>query len=147
VFAGRTTLGQLAALFEHCALVLGGDSGPLHLAAAVGTPTVRVYGPTSQAIFGPWGDPAAQVGIQARLPCEPCDNFGAPPCGAIETPACLRVVASDEVVAAALRALRVDGRVAPLSLPNAPIPRTLTDRDNRPGASRAGNDGRPAAPC
>ncbi|MDP8921511.1 MAG: glycosyltransferase family 9 protein, partial [Chloroflexota bacterium] len=68
--AGQTTLGQLAALFERCALVLGGDSGPLHLAAAVGTPTVRVYGPTSRDIFGPWGAPAIHAAIQANLPCQ-----------------------------------------------------------------------------
>src|SRR3712207_4615798 len=106
VLAGRTSLGQLAALFERCSLVLGGDSGPLHLAAAVGTPTVRLYGPTSQAVFGPWGDPAVQVGIQASLPCQPCGNITVPPCGATGTPACLRVVGPEEVVAAARGILR-----------------------------------------
>ena len=59
--AGATTLGQLAALYERCALVLGSDSGPLHLAVAVGAPSVHLYGPVPPAKFGPWGDPTRQV--------------------------------------------------------------------------------------
>jgi lipopolysaccharide heptosyltransferase II len=101
LLAGRTTLGGLAAIFAACDLVLGGDSGPLHIAAAVGTPTVRLYGPTSVGIFGPWGDPARHRVLQASLPCQPCDNFADPPCRAIESPSCLYAVTVDEVVAAA----------------------------------------------
>jgi len=107
---GHTSLGQLAALFEHCDLVLGGDSGPLHLAAAMGTPTVRLYGPTPTAVFGPWGDPARQRPIQAALPCEPCGSF-TPPCGATATPACLRAIDVDTVVDAALKALATGARL------------------------------------
>ncbi|MFN8422622.1 MAG: glycosyltransferase family 9 protein [Anaerolineae bacterium] len=43
--AGRTDVAALAAVFARCRAVLGPDSGPLHLAAAVGTPTVHLYGP------------------------------------------------------------------------------------------------------
>ncbi len=57
--AGQTTLGQLAALLADLQLVLGVDNGPLHLATAVGTPTVRLYGPSDETLWGPWG-PAAQ---------------------------------------------------------------------------------------
>ena len=98
VLAGRTSLGQLAALFERCQVVLGVDSGPLHLAAAVGTPTVRVYGPTDVAVFGPRGDPSVQRAVRASLPCQPCGNIANPPCGAVSTPACLRVVLSEMVI-------------------------------------------------
>ncbi len=48
--AGQTTLGQLAALLARCALVLGSDCGPLHLAVAVGAPTVHLYGPVDAAV-------------------------------------------------------------------------------------------------
>ena len=105
VLAGRTGLGQLAALFERCALVLGGDSGPLHLAAAVGTPTVRLYGPTEVVRFGPRGKPTLHRVIQAALPCQPCGNIVAPPCGALSTPACLRVVPAERVASEALEVL------------------------------------------
>ncbi len=105
VLAGRTSLGQLAALFERCALVLGGDSGPLHLAAAVGARTIRVYGPTDVALFGPRGDAARHRVLRAALPCQPCGNLVDPPCGAVSTPACLRAVSPGQVTASALALL------------------------------------------
>jgi heptosyltransferase-2/heptosyltransferase-3 len=55
VLAGRTSLGGLAAVFRRCDVVIGPDTGPLHLAVAVGTPTVHRWGPYDQTIFGPWG--------------------------------------------------------------------------------------------
>ncbi len=50
-------LALLAAALERCALVIGADSGVLHLATAVGTPTVHLYGPVDAGAFGPWGPP------------------------------------------------------------------------------------------
>jgi lipopolysaccharide heptosyltransferase II len=105
VLAGSTTLGQLAALFASAALVLGGDSGPLHLAAAVGTPSVRVYGPTDIAEFGPWPPGPQQVALSANLSCQPCRALVDPPCGAVEQPACLTAITVGAVVAAARRVL------------------------------------------
>jgi ADP-heptose:LPS heptosyltransferase len=98
---GETTIGQLAALFSRCGLVVGGDSGPLHLAAAVGTPTVRLYGPTDVREFGPWPPGSKQIALAAGLPCQPCRNLVAPPCGAAETPACMQALTPDAVLAAA----------------------------------------------
>ncbi len=63
--AGRTTLGALGALFAASRAVLGVDSGPLHLAAAVGTPTLRLYGPSDEAVWGPWGPAARNVVVRA----------------------------------------------------------------------------------
>ena len=103
--AGTTTLGELAAVLERCDLVLGGDSGPLHIAVAVGTPTIRVYGPTSTKIFGPWGDPSRQVALQAGLPCQPCGSLVNPPCGAVSDPACLQAIDVEQVVQAAISIL------------------------------------------
>lgn len=99
---GDTTLGQLAALFAESDLVLGVDSGPLHLAAAVGTPTVRLYGPTDPAEFGPWPPDARHRWLAAGLGCQPCRDLVAPPCGALAEPACLRAVGVDVVVGVAL---------------------------------------------
>lgn len=66
--------GRLAALFARCDLVIGLDSGPLHLAVAAGTPSIHLFGPTDPAIFGPWGDPAQHRVIRTEidLPCQPC---------------------------------------------------------------------------
>jgi lipopolysaccharide heptosyltransferase II len=117
--AGETSLGQLAALFAACDLVIGGDSGPLHLAAAVGTPTVRLYGPTDIAEFGPWPRTDQHIALAADLPCQPCRNLAAPPCGATEFPACLRALSPDTVVAATSQQLRATTRSPhpPLSSP------------------------------
>ncbi len=51
--SGRTTLLELAALYKKMNVVVAGDSGPLHLAAAVGTPYVGIYGPTSPRLTSP----------------------------------------------------------------------------------------------
>ena len=53
---GKTTLMQLGALIESCDLYLTCDSGPMHIAAAVGTPTIALFGPTSPTRHGPYGE-------------------------------------------------------------------------------------------
>ena len=69
-FAGKTTLTELAALYEKAALVVSTDTGPMHLAAAVGTPVVALFGPTAPWRTGPYG-PGHQI-ITAELECSPC---------------------------------------------------------------------------
>jgi lipopolysaccharide heptosyltransferase I len=54
MMAPATSLEDLAALLARATMVLAGDTGPLHLAAAAGTPIVGVYGPTDPARNGPW---------------------------------------------------------------------------------------------
>jgi heptosyltransferase III len=51
-----TTLRQLGALLERCAFMVTNDSGPMHIAAAVGTPVVGIYGPTNPLLQGPYGE-------------------------------------------------------------------------------------------
>ncbi len=70
VLTGKTTLGQLAAVLERVALMVGSDSGPLHLAVALGTRVVGLYGPTNWKRYGPFGQPDAV----RRHPifCSPC---------------------------------------------------------------------------
>lgn len=55
VLAGKTSLKQLAALFSQARCVISADSGPLHLAGSVGTPTIGLFGPTRPELTGPRG--------------------------------------------------------------------------------------------
>ena len=75
VVAGHTTLAQLAALFQRSRLVIGPDCGPLHLAVAVGAPTVHLYGPADALKFGPVGDPGKHVVITSSRHCIPCNRL------------------------------------------------------------------------
>jgi len=98
--AGETTLGQLAALLRRCRLAIGTDSGPLHLAVAVGTPTVHLFGPADARLFGPWGDPARHRVVTSRLECVPChrlDYAG----DEIELHPCVRWITVEQVMDAA----------------------------------------------
>lgn len=102
-------LGTLAALLARAALALGPDNGILHLAAAVGTPTVRLYGPAPPRVFGPWppgADQRALLADAARLPCVPCGHLVDPPCAARHTPPCLLAHSADAVLAEARTVLR-----------------------------------------
>jgi len=72
VMAGDTRIGQLSALFQRSILALGPDSGPLHLAAAVGTPTVTLFGPADPVEFRPWGPPERHTVLTSEMGCRPC---------------------------------------------------------------------------
>ncbi len=78
VAAGNTTLGQLAAVFKSAALVLGVDSGPLHLATAVGAPTLRLYGPSDPTLFGPYGDVRSHAVVVSPVDCAGCGRLDWP---------------------------------------------------------------------
>jgi lipopolysaccharide heptosyltransferase II len=70
--AGRTTLKQLASLLRGVDLLVSNDSGPLHLAAAVGTPVVGIYTCTSPILSGPAVSPKAELGqilVSTAVPC------------------------------------------------------------------------------
>lgn len=68
--AGKTSLIQLASILQLCQLFIGNDSGPMHLAAAVGIPTIGLYGPGDPGRFGPVG---AQCQTLRQMPtCPPC---------------------------------------------------------------------------
>ncbi len=104
VMAGQTTLDQLAALFARCRIVLGLDSGPLHLAVAVGAPTVHLYGPVDTATFGPWGAPERQRALNSAWPCIPCNRLDYRP-GELPHHPCVREIKVDAVLEAARQAL------------------------------------------
>jgi heptosyltransferase-1 len=67
---GKTTLKELAVLLRRCVAMIGNDSGPTHLAAAVGKPVVAIYGPTDEKLLGPYGE--QNISIVAPVPCRPC---------------------------------------------------------------------------
>ena len=104
VAAGDTTLGQLAALFERCRLVMGPDCGPLHLALATGTPTVHLHGPVDPRKFGPWGDPEKHLVLTSDRECIPCNRLDY---SFQELPShpCVREITTEAVLGAADRLL------------------------------------------
>jgi len=67
---GLTSLPALAALFRRAAVVLSTDTGPMHIAVAVGTPVVALFGPTSPEYTGPYGKQNRV--LRADLSCSPC---------------------------------------------------------------------------
>ena len=71
--AGRTGLGELCAGLKLCRALLTNDSGPMHVAAALGTPVVALFGSTSPEMTGP-GLPGegSHLVLRAKVPCSPC---------------------------------------------------------------------------
>jgi ADP-heptose:LPS heptosyltransferase len=102
--AGHVDLLTLAALLERVDLLVTGDTGPMHLAVAVGTPVVAVFGPSDPARYAPRG-PHDRV-VRIDLPCAPCNRIRLPPARCVgHTPDCLAFVTTDSVFAAAVSVL------------------------------------------
>jgi ADP-heptose:LPS heptosyltransferase len=102
--AGDLDLPTLAALLRELDLLLIGDTGPMHLAAAVGTPVVAVFGPSDPVRYATRG-PIDRV-VRVDLPCSPCNRIRRPPTRcAGHTPDCLTGVSGDQVYAAVVSAL------------------------------------------
>lgn len=89
--------GEMAALLEKASLFIGNDSGPGHLAAAAGTPTITIHGPTSPKITGPRGDEARYV--WKAFSCSPCRERFYKDCepGEEDRPPCLEAITVEEV--------------------------------------------------
>jgi heptosyltransferase-2 len=79
VLAGRTSLRELCAVLKACDVVLTNDTGPMHLAAAVGTPVVVPFGSTSPELTGPGlpGDTGHAL-LRVHAPCAPCFRRSCP---------------------------------------------------------------------
>jgi ADP-heptose:LPS heptosyltransferase len=109
--AGALDLLALAGVLERCALVITGDTGPMHLAASVGAPIVAIFGPSSPDRYGPLAAHAQVVRID--LPCSPCNRVRKPPERCVgHTPDCLEGIDVARVLQAAAAAL---GRPAPVA--------------------------------
>jgi len=98
--AGRASLLETAALIGKGRVLVSGDSGVLHIAAGLGTPTVSLFGPSDPRKWGPKGEQHQVLSFKA--PCAPCSRFGTiPPCA--DSVRCLSGITVAEVVAAVER--------------------------------------------
>ncbi len=95
--AGRTSLPELAGVMQKARLAITADTGPMHLAAALGTKVVAIFGPTSPGRTGPFG-PGHRV-VRLGLECSPCFQRHCP------EPRCLLELAPDAVLAAVEKSL------------------------------------------
>jgi heptosyltransferase-3 len=84
-FSGKLSLKQLAALAGRAKLFIGVDSAPMHIAAAMQTPTVALFGPSGEFEWAPWRVPHRIV-ASTEHPCRPCGNDG---CGGGKVSECL----------------------------------------------------------
>jgi len=92
-------LRQCAVLIGRARLLVTNDSAPLHLATAMGTPVVAVFGPTIPEFgFGPVRERDASVGL-VGLVCRPCSDHGPPACP-LGHHKCMRELSVDRVLAA-----------------------------------------------
>lgn len=101
LLAPPTSLKQLAALLSRMTLLVSNDSGPLHLAAAMDTRVVGIYGPTRPDLQGPWGDGHETV-VKTGLPCLGCNGVTCK----IVTHDCMKQLGVEVVWQAVRRALK-----------------------------------------
>jgi len=94
--AGTTTVGLLPALLSKASVLITNDSGPMHIAAAVGTSVVALFGPTSAVRTGPYG--VGHDVLTGKVPCSPCFSRTCHNTLPLE---CLRTVSPQQVLAAA----------------------------------------------
>jgi heptosyltransferase-3 len=93
--SGQLSLREMGALAGHARLFFGVDSAPMHIAAAMGTPVVVLFGPSGEKVWGPWGVPHRIV--VSEHPCRPCGNDG---CGGGKVSECITTLPVDRVHAA-----------------------------------------------
>jgi lipopolysaccharide heptosyltransferase II len=101
--AGRTSLPELVALLERCDLLVSGDSGPLHIAGALGTSVVGLYGPTDPTISGPLAQEA--IVLRRAIWCAPCYDARATAVCRFHNPVCMKGLPPVAVYTAARRLL------------------------------------------
>jgi heptosyltransferase-3 len=99
--AGALSLRQLAALTQAARVFIGVDSAPMHIAAAMGTPVVALFGPSGEIEWGPWQVPHRVVASTTH-PCRPCGNDG---CGGGKVSECLTTLPVAQARAAFLALL------------------------------------------
>lgn len=102
--AGRTTLREMAALLEKSRLHVGVDSAAPHIAAAVGTPTVTLFGPSDWMEWAPPG--AKNTVVHSDMDCVPCRQKG---CDGHGRSKCLEDLSAESVQSAVRAALEQDG--------------------------------------
>jgi ADP-heptose:LPS heptosyltransferase len=103
--AGKSTLRGLVGVLRRAALLVTNDSGPLHLASALGTRTVSFFGPETPVLFGPRGD--GHISLYCGIDCSPCISiYNAKTVRCMrEEPECLSKISVDDAFDAVKRAL------------------------------------------
>lgn len=120
---GQTTIPELVALLAASDVVVSGDSGPMHIACAVGTAVVALHGPTDPALSGPTAPDA--IVLRQPLWCAPCYDASATAECRFGNPVCMKSLAPSAVLAAVRTQLRRRGvAMASLSGQQALQPRT-----------------------
>jgi ADP-heptose:LPS heptosyltransferase len=109
--SGRLGIRETLSVIASLDLFLSPDTGPMHMATAVGTPSVSIFGPSDPARYfsGGSGAPGTRhVVVRPELWCAPCNLIRKPPeeCRVAEGPECLRLVTVDAVLEAAAQVLR-----------------------------------------
>ena len=106
---GKCSIRTTQAVLRRSTFFLGNDSGVMHLAAAAGLPLLALYGPTSPARFGPWGEKTAV--IYSGFDCSPCRQKYFTECEAAAggKPACIDSIKVETVVAECARILTSEG--------------------------------------
>lgn len=116
---GRLDVPELVALLARADLLVTNDTGPLHLADAVGTPSLGLYGPNTPLRYGPRARGA--IALHADLPCSPCLDDRTMKRSACRHHVCMQVLGVDAVLAAARRMLAREAarsvRPVPLAVP------------------------------
>jgi len=105
--AGETTLGQMAALIGSARVFIGNDSGPMHVAVALGTPTVAIFGPTDPGQF----DFDDNEIVYADLECSACSFYGTDACK-LGHWQCMQSLSAELVLSAARRLLKISDGVS-----------------------------------
>jgi heptosyltransferase-3 len=93
--AGKTSIGELTAVLRRCNLFVGVDTAALHMASAVGVPTVGIFGPSSPVTWAPRGE--RHCVVTKGMSCQPCRQKG---CQGTERSRCLDELKAEEVIAA-----------------------------------------------
>jgi heptosyltransferase I len=121
--ASGLDLLTVAAILERLDLFVTGDTGPMHLAHAVGTPVVAVFGPSDPRRYAPRG--LHDTVVRIDLPCSPCNRIRVPPARCTgHTPDCLAGIDTARVISAIDETLRG-------------LPRRSSEQAPRPGSGQA----------
>ena len=102
-------LRELAAVISHCSLFIANDAGPMHIAAAVGVPTIGIFGPGEENIWFPYDRESGCTALRKDVPCHPChlDFCNREGDGYME---CMRLLTMKEVLETAGKALTASQR-------------------------------------
>jgi heptosyltransferase-2/heptosyltransferase-3 len=103
------TVGQVAAVLRQSSLAIGLDSGIMHLAVALGVPSVHLYGPVDHIAFGPWGEPSQHLVVTSGYWCVPCNRLDYDVADLPNHP-CVRLIDPEKVLAAAEQVLCACGK-------------------------------------